>query len=204
VLRRRFFFAQIAAGGFAALSFARRTMAQAGLRFRPLARPTAVPLEDMAVSWRARPFVADGMSLSSAANPNQPIRVSGMIVRIGEAGGAGGAGKAGGAGGGGNGASGTPSPDQFNAVCLRCPHEGCDVEFVRDPKTQPPEAFAELPAIPTEPVFICPCHNSTFKASDGERLGGPAPRGLYRFHVTAVTDKTVEIGEVEEDVLLFA
>ena len=78
------------------------------------------------------------------------------------------------------------------------------MEFVRDPKTQPPEAFAELPAIPTEPVFVCPCHNSTFKASDGERLGGPAPRGLYRFRVTAVTDKTVEIGEVEEDVLLFA
>ncbi len=148
-----------------------------------------MPLEDLAAPWRARPFVADGMTLSSAANPNQPIRVSGMIVRIGEAGAAG---------------NGGVSPEQFTAVCLRCPHEGCDVEFVRDPKTQPPEAFAELPAIPTEPVFICPCHNSTFKASDGERLGGPAPRGLYRFHVTAVTDKTVEIGEVEEDVLLFA
>jgi Rieske Fe-S protein len=128
--------------------------------------------------------------LPSAATPNQPIRVTGTIVRIGE-------------GGGGSGGKGAASPDQFNAVCLKCPHEGCDVEFVRDPKTQPPEAFAELPSIPTDPVFICPCHNSTFRASDGARLGGPAPRGLYRFHVTAITEKTVEIGEVEEDVLLF-
>jgi len=193
VLPRRTFLAQLAATGAAALTVTRRLLAQSGIPFRPLARATVVPLDDLSTAWRARPFVADGMTLSSAATPNQPIRVSGTIVRIGEAGGAG-AGNAGGA----------PTPDQFNAVCLRCPHEGCDVEFVRDPKTQPPEAFAELPSIPTEPVFICPCHNSTFKASDGARLGGPAPRGLYRFHVTAVTEKTVEIGEVEEDVLLFA
>ena len=39
--------------------------------------------------------------------------------------------------------------------------------------------------------------------TEGERLGGPAPRGLYRFRVTAVTDAAVEVGEVEEDVLLF-
>ena len=181
---------QLAACAAAALHFRRRLFAQSGLVFRPLARATVLPLDDLSTAWRARSFVADGITLSSAATPNQPIRVSGTIVRIG------------GAGGGGNGA--TPTPDQFNAVCLRCPHEGCDVEFVRDPKTQPPAAFAELPSIPTEPVFICPCHNSTFKASDGARLGGPAPRGLYRFDVTAVTAKTVEIGAVEEDVLLFA
>jgi hypothetical protein len=38
----------------------------------------------------------------------------------------------------------------------------------------------------------------------GERLAGPAPRGLYRFRVTNVTGAAIEIGEVEEDVLLFA
>ena len=37
----------------------------------------------------------------------------------------------------------------------------------------------------------------------GDRLGGPAPRGLYRFRVTGVTGTHVEIGEVEENVLLF-
>jgi hypothetical protein len=51
----------------------------------------------------------------------------------------------------------------------------------------------------TEPVYV-PCHNSTFNAADGGRLAGPAPRGLYRFRVTSVTDATVEIAEVEEDV----
>ena len=52
-------------------------------------------------------------------------------------------------------------------------------------------------------VYVCPCHNSTFKAEDGERLIGPAPRGLYRFRVTKVTDSAVEIAEVEEDMLIF-
>ena len=54
-----------------------------------------------------------------------------------------------------------------------------------------------------DPVYLCPCHNSTFKVDDGERLAGPAPRGLYRFRVTAVNETAVEIGEVEEDVLIF-
>ena len=54
-----------------------------------------------------------------------------------------------------------------------------------------------------EPVYVCPCHNSTFKVDDGERLAGPAPRGLYRFRVTGVSAAAVEIGEVEEDVLIF-
>ena len=52
-------------------------------------------------------------------------------------------------------------------------------------------------------VYLCPCHNSTFTIAGGERLGGPAPRGLYQFRVTGVTPTHVEIGEVEEDVLLF-
>ena len=54
----------------------------------------------------------------------------------------------------------------------------------------------------SEPVYVCPCHNSTFKV-DGDRLAGPAPRGLYRFRVTGVSAAAVEIAEVEEDVLIF-
>ena len=54
-----------------------------------------------------------------------------------------------------------------------------------------------------DPVYICPCHNSTFKVEDGERLAGPAPRGLYRFRVTNVSAAAIEIAEVEEDVLIF-
>ena len=41
------------------------------------------------------------------------------------------------------------------------------------------------------------------KIDDGSKLFGPAPRGLYRFHVTGVNTTAVEIGEIEEDALLF-
>lgn len=151
-------------------------------RYHPLARPTLVPLADLSTPWRARPFVADGVTLPSAANPNQPIRVSGMIVRT---------------------TPGGNEPDRFSALCVRCPHEGCDVDFVQDPGKLPAEVVSEIGRVPGEAVYVCPCHNSAFTARDGDRVAGPAPRGLYRFKVTRVTDAAVEIAEVEEDVLIF-
>jgi Rieske Fe-S protein len=162
----------------------RRLLAQVRppLRFRPLAQPVLVPLDDLATQGRAHPFVAQGMMLPSAATPNQPIRISGMVVRI---------------AGGGN------QPAQFKAVCVRCPHEGCDVDFMADPARLPTEVVDEIGHPMTQPVYLCPCHNSTFTMDEGERLSGPAPRGLYRFNVTRVTDAAVEIAEVEEDVLIF-
>ncbi|MBI2188811.1 MAG: Rieske 2Fe-2S domain-containing protein [Acidobacteria bacterium] len=168
-----------------ALGLARRAWTQGAhlLRYRPLARPVAIPLEDMQTQWRARPFVADGVTLDTAAAPNQPIRISGMVVRTGP--------------------PGENTPERFQAVCLRCPHEGCDVDYVSDPKTLPPELVAEIGHPVTEPVYVCPCHNSTFTVEEGQRLAGPAPRGLYRFRVTSVSGAAIEIGEVEEDVLLF-
>ena len=90
------------------------------------------------------------------------------------------------------------APDRFRAVCVVCPHEQCDVDFVGDPA----ELHADTGPL-DELVYLCPCHNSAFAATDGRRLGGPVPRGLYRFRVTDVTDTSVVIGEVEEDVLLF-
>lgn len=163
--------------------FGRRVWAQAvALRFRPLARPVVVAIEDLATPWRARQFVADGVTLSSAATPNVPIRISGAAVRTAPAGSA---------------------PEHFSAVCLRCPHEGCEVEFVPDPRSLPQDVKDEIGHPVANSVFLCQCHNSTFQAEDGARLSGPAPRGLYRFRVTNVTEAAVEIGEVEEDVLLF-
>ena len=160
----------------------RRVRAQGlALQFRPLARPVVVPIEGLATPWRAQPFVAEGVTLSSAATPNQPIRITGMVVRTGAG----------------------SDPEKFTAVCLKCPHEGCDVDFMSDPNRLPPEVKEEIGHAVDHSVYICPCHNSTFKAEDGERLAGPAPRGLYRFHVTKVSDAAVEIAEVEEDVLIF-
>jgi Rieske Fe-S protein len=167
---------------FLLAGFGRRVWGQgAALRFRPLARPVVVPLEDLATPWRAWQFMADGVTIASAATPNQPIRVAGLVLRT---------------------AVGN-QPDRFTAICVRCPHEGCDVDFVPDPNQLPQDVKDEIGHPITNSVYICPCHNSTFKAEDGERLAGPAPRGLYRFRVTAVSDVAVEIAEVEEDVLIF-
>jgi len=162
--------------------FGRRAWAQAaGLRFQRLARPVFVALEDLATPWRARTFIAEATTLSSAATPNQPIRVTGMIART----------------------TGGTQPDAFAAICVRCPHEGCDVEFLRDPARLPREVTDEIGRTLEHGIYLCPCHNSTFSLESGARLSGPAPRGLYRFRVTRVTDAAVEIGEVEEDVLIF-
>jgi Rieske Fe-S protein len=140
-----------------------------------------VPLADVSVPLRARSFVASAVTLPSAAKPNEPIRIGGFIVRT---------------------AAGD-QPDRFSAVCVRCPHEHCDVDFLRDPSALPPEVVQEIGRVVNEPVYLCPCHNSTFATTDGGRLSGPAPRGLYRFRVTRVTEAAVEIGEVEEDLLVF-
>jgi Rieske Fe-S protein len=163
------------------IGLARRVWAQAS-RFHRLARPVSVPLADLSAPRRARPFVAEAVTLPSAANPNQPIRISGMIIRT---------------------SAGDDRPDQFSAVCTRCPHEHCDVDFIADPGKLAAEVLAEIGRVLNEPVYLCPCHNSTFNTTDGERLSGPAPRGLYRFRVTSVSSTAIEIGEVEEDVLLF-
>jgi Rieske Fe-S protein len=163
--------------------FGRRLRAQGfrALRYRSLARPVLVPLVEVSAPWRAKLFVAEAVSLSSAAKPNQPIRINGILVRT---------------------AAGETGPDQFKAVCAVCPHEQCDVDFIADPGQLAADVVAEIGPV-TDPVYLCPCHNSTFKAEDGERLGGPAPRGLYRFRVTRVSDAAVEIAEVEEDALIF-
>ena len=177
---RRAFLAQGVLGGVLGFSRTLRAQLSVVLGYRPLSQPVLVPLDAMSVPWRARLFTAEAVTLPSAATPNQPIRVSGMIVRT---------------------AAGD-RPDQFSAVCVRCPHELCDVDYVDDPKRLPQDVVSKIGRPVTEPVYLCPCHNSTFKV-DGDRLAGPAPRGLYRFRVTAVSAASVEIAQVEEDVLIF-
>jgi Rieske Fe-S protein len=177
IASRRTFLGQSLLLGF--LSLGRRLRAQVSqtVRYRPLARPVRLPLTELPTRGRARSFVADAVTLPTAATPNQPIRVSGMIARA--------------------------ADDRFSAVCVRCPHELCDVDFVADPNSLPQEIVDEIGHPVKEPVYVCPCHNSTFSVEDGGRLAGPAPRGLYRFRVTNVDASTIEIAEVEEDVLIF-
>ena len=120
-------------------------------------------------------LLALACSLASAATPNPPIRVTGMVVRT---------------------VAGNDLAEAFAAICVRCPHEGCDVEFVRDANQLPPEVKGEIGRPVTGSVYVCPCHNSTFAANDGSRLAGPAPRGLYRFKVTGVMSITQYINGV--------
>jgi Rieske Fe-S protein len=161
---------------------ARRVWAQRSrVRFLPLSRPVVVPLSNLEAPGRAWRFRAQGVSPATAANPDRPVRVNGMVVRTSADGAA---------------------PDAFRAVCAVCPHEQCEVDFVADPAELDAMVTAEVGAV-DEPVYLCPCHNSVFTVTDGRRIGGPAPRGLYRFRVTDVTESSVIIGEVEEDVLLF-
>ncbi len=180
VARRAFL--QAAAVLFAGLG--RRLRAQGRrfrVRWRPLARPVLAPLETLAAPNRARRFRASAVSPPTAAVPGRPIRVNGMVVRTSDI---------------------DDAPDRFRAVCVVCPHERCEVDFVGDPADLHPDVIAETGPV-DDPVYLCPCHNSAFAVADGRRLGGPAPRGLYRFRVTGVTETSVVIGEVEEDVLLF-
>ncbi|MEO8889055.1 MAG: Rieske 2Fe-2S domain-containing protein [Jatrophihabitantaceae bacterium] len=54
----------------------------------------------------------------------------------------------------------------FTAYDAICPHQGCTVEFVS-----------------AADGFACPCHQSRFTAQ-GQRIDGPAPRGLASIPVT--------------------
>ena len=179
-LARRSFLGSVAVV-FGVLGRRLRAQRRRFLRYHPLARPVLVPREAVAAPGRARRFQASGVSLPTAANPDQPIRVTGLVTRISDA---------------------DDAPDRFRAVCAVCPHEQCEVDFVGDPADLHADVIAETGPV-DGPVYLCPCHNSAFAAAAGRRLGGPAPRGLYRFRVTDVTDTSVVIGEVEEDVLLF-
>ena len=60
----------------------------------------------------------------------------------------------------------------YRALSSYCSHEGCSVNVDGN-------------------GFRCPCHGATFSA-DGERTGGPAPRGLIQFS-TEVSGDTLTI-----------
>ena len=44
-------------------------------------------------------------------------------------------------------------PDAFVAVCVRCPHEACDVDFVSDPTLLPQDVEDEIAEV-EEDVLI--------------------------------------------------
>ena len=59
-----------------------------------------------------------------------------------------------------------PTPGTFRAFSVICPHRGARV------------------SAPVDGVATCWEHNSTFNATDGSRLSGPATRGLTEMPIT--------------------
>lgn len=59
-------------------------------------------------------------------------------------------------------------PEGFQAISAVCQHLACTVKWMG----------AE---------FVCPCHGSVY-AKDGERVAGPAPRGLDHFSIELARD----------------
>ena len=66
-----------------------------------------------------------------------------------------------------------PGEDR-RVVSAVCPHEGCEVDWSGERRE-----------------FLCPCHDSIFRA-DGARLSGPAQRGLDQL-ATRVNGDTLEM-----------
>lgn len=67
-----------------------------------------------------------------------------------------------------------PSAGQYLAFNGKCPHAGCAVASVDNN------------------VITCPCHGSTFDATTGMRLGGPAPTGLVPLTI-AITGDSISL-----------
>ena len=109
----------------AIFGFMRRVLGQGSWapRYRP-ARSTRLGTPRACFDAReTRRFVAQAISPPSAANPNQPIRINGMLVRT---------------------AAGDDHPDRFKAVNVLCPHERCDVDFINDPSQLAAQVVAEI------------------------------------------------------------
>ncbi|CAN7404804.1 Rieske (2Fe-2S) protein [Terrabacter sp. LjRoot27] len=63
-----------------------------------------------------------------------------------------------------------PAAGTFKAFDAVCPHQGCTVGSVEGGQ------------------IICPCHQSHFDASTGDRVSGPAPTGLTAKTITVTGD----------------
>ncbi len=64
-----------------------------------------------------------------------------------------------------------PTTGQFLAYNAVCPHAGCAVGYYG-----------------ANDVFVCPCHGSEFRVSNGAVLNGPAPTGLTPLKVVEGSD----------------
>jgi Rieske Fe-S protein len=170
--RRRFIAAGLALLGVGRRAWAQLVDSSAPIRYAPLTRPVKIPVEVVAIPWRAVPFVAEG------AQGARRVLISGVVFRRASVA-----------------APGSIEDTQLSALCVTCPHEQCQVDLVTDQERLARMVGQNV----THPLFECGCHFSVFDAAqEGARISGESPRGLYRFHVAGVRDGMVEITEIEE------
>ncbi len=124
--------------------------------FVPLLEPLRFAAADFPRPWTAVPFTARCAAPGNPERPAREVLLKGVVLRLPASGGG----------------------ADFQAYCLTCPHEICQVDFTTE--TKGVELAPER--LPRHPLFVCPCHFSAFDPlADGGRLAGPAHRGLYRF-----------------------
>ena len=66
-----------------------------------------------------------------------------------------------------------PTEGEFKAFDTTCPHQGCAVSSVEGTS------------------IICPCHGSVFDTATGDRVSGPATRGLTPKQVEVSGDQVI-------------
>ncbi len=145
-------------------------------RYRRLESSVVLPLEEVAEPWRPFPFSALASAPEGTGGPSSDIRLKGIVLRLPRP---------------------TGSSTELKAFCLHCPHELCFVNF-----TEHPELVQVAPGVKVvHPLLVCPCHFSVFDPlADGDRISGPADRGLYRFRLQ-IRRSALAIVEVEEEAL---
>lgn len=146
----------------------------APVRYAPLTAPVRIPLEAVKTPWRPEAFKAEAVAPPAGTTPARRVLLSGVLFRRVTV-------------------DGRP---ELSALCVTCTHEQCQVDFIAEPTKLP-----RTDRVMEHPVLLCACHSSVFDAlNDGEWVAGPAPRGLYRFHIR-VDAEAVEIDAVEADAL---
>jgi len=136
-----------------------------------LLEPVVLPLGGITEPWQPLPFDAMAPSPRPGVGYRGRVALKGILLRL-------------------------PAElevPRVQAFCLTCPHEICQVDYVRDTEYVRVEEGEK----PDHPLFACPCHFSVFDpVAGGERISGPSPRGLYRFRLEAEPED-VRIEEVE-------
>jgi Rieske Fe-S protein len=169
--------------GLTLLGISRRVWAERGrgaqrtsdpVRYAPLTATVRIPLEAVKTPWRPMAFKAEAVAPPAGTMPARRVLITGVLFRRVT----------------------LDERPELSALCLTCTHEQCLVDFIAEPTKLP-----RTDRVIVHPVFSCACHSSVFDAlNDGEWVAGPAPRGLYRFHIRVDAD-AVAIDGVEEDAL---